>query len=264
MRIGCSTVARSCRAVAPRRKWRNGCAIFRRLPRTRVSSGGSSATNASSSRGSKGAQERLARVPPHTRRARLRIVWRGCGGVWGAHARENAGKIKSVYLYDEQKSKSPTKGRNDRAWQLAFRDYSQRALHSSEAQLMQRMRINPSIRVLKALRSTVFGTAQVGGGSSEGGMRRVWGDWACSRGGSWARSGRNSAQLGGNQARATGASGLLASGKTQRAIAISSAGARGACALSRDCLRSARVGSSWHFAACAPAVRAWRGHLLGV
>ena len=45
-------------------------------------------------------------------------------------------------------------------------------------------RINQSNRVfLKAPRSTVFGTAQVGGGSSEGGMRRVRGDWACSRGG---------------------------------------------------------------------------------
>jgi len=46
-------------------------------------------------------------------------------------------------------------------------------------------------------------------------------------GGSWARSGRNSAQLGGDQARAIGASGqrLAWGGMAQGAAAISSAGA---------------------------------------
>ena len=130
-------------------------------------------------------------------------------------------------------------------------------------------RINQSNRVLKPPPVVRFSIRR-----GVGGMWRGRGAWAQAR--RWAHVGRNSARMRaheGARGRMVGRTRRALSarvgsssrgGKAQRAIAISSAGARVACSLPRDCLRSARVRSSWRVGGCAPAVRAWRGHAQGV
>jgi hypothetical protein len=141
--------------------------------------------------------------------------------------------------------------------------------HSSEAQLLQRVRINLSSRVLKAPRSTVFDTAVAlgvcGAGVGRGRRRAVGRMWGAIRRAWWRMRAHEGVWWGARGARYRREWAAARVGEDSEGDChLSSVGARGACAPYRDCSLGLRSRSTGLLPGCAPAVRAWRGRLRGV